>query len=248
MSSDITYHFNGKRALVTGAGRGIGRALAIELAKGGAETYALSKTKDNLDSLVKEYPSIHAVCVDLADWTATRQAVEALPPIDLLVNNAAIIAFEKFVDAKPEEFDDIMNINVKALMNVSQVVVKSMIARGAPGSIVNLSTQASIRAFDAHTIYSASKGAVDMVTRTMALELGPHQIRVNSVNPTVVLTDMGRHWDTKESGQQMKQTRIPLRRFAEEADIVGPILFLLTDAARMMTGAMVMVDGGLTIT
>jgi len=246
-ASDITYNFAGKRALVTGAGRGIGRAVAIELAKGGAETYALSKTQANLDALVKEYPSIHPVQVDLADWAATRQAVEALPPIDLLVNNAAIIAFEKFVDAKPEEFDEIMNVNVKALINVSQVVAKKMIERGTGGSIVNLSTQASVRAFDAHLIYSASKGALDQVTRTMTLELGPHKIRVNSVNPTVVLTDMGRHWDTKESGQQMKQ-RIPLRRFAEEADIVGPILFLLTDAARMISGAILMVDGGFTVT
>jgi len=139
-----------------------------------------------------------------------------------------------------------MNINVKSIINVSQVVAKSLIARGSPGSIVNVSSQAAVIALDSHTIYCASKGALDQLTRTMTLELGPQKIRVNSVNPTVVLTEMSLHWDTNPLGAVMKK-RIPLGRFAEVSEIVSPVLFLLSDAASMISGASLMVDGGYTI-
>jgi len=126
------------------------------------------------------------------------------------------------------------------------VVAKGLIARSSPGSIVNISSQASVMALDSHSLYCATKGALDQLTRVMTLELGPQKIRVNCVNPTVVLTDMSLHWDTSAEGVIMKQ-RIPLRRFAEVAEIVNPVLFLLSDAASMITGAMLMVDGGYTI-
>jgi len=191
------------------------------------------------------------VCVDLADWTATRQAVEALPPIDLLVNNAGVINRDKFVDITPEEFDRILNVNLKAVMNVSQVVAKGLIARGSPGSIVNVSSQASVRAFDSRAIYGSSKAALVQLTRVMCLELGPHKIRVNAVNPTVVLTDMSRHWETsaalKEKLAALKE-RTPLRSFADVSEIAGPTLFLLSDAASMISGTILLIDGGFTVT
>jgi len=191
MNNNFSYQFEGKRALVTGASRGIGKAIAIALSQSGAETYALSKTKEHLDTLIAECPSILPVCVDLSDWAETRKAVESLPPIDLLVNNAGVAKLMSFLNVQQEDIDTCFDVNVKAVINISQVVAESLISRGCPGSIVNISSQSSVRAGPDRTVYSASKGALDMITKVMALELGPHKIRVNSVNPTVVMTDMG---------------------------------------------------------
>jgi L-xylulose reductase len=173
--------------------------------------------------------------------------VEGLAPIDLLVNNAGIGVLEPFLEAKPEAFDQTFTVNVKSVLNISQVVAKSLIARGSPGAIVNISSQASVRAFTEHTVYCASKGALDQLTRVMALELGPHKIRVNSVNPTVVMTELGlKHWGNEKNGGPMK-ARIPLGRFSEISEVVEPVLYLLSDSSSMVHGTFLMVDGGFTV-
>lgn len=244
--ASVTFNFAGKRALVTGAGRGIGRALAIALSKAGAETFALSRTKETLDSLVKEYPAIHPVCVDLSKWDETRKAVEQLGQIDFLVNNAGIALRQPFLEVDQESIEKTFKLMFDAVVNVSQIVAKTMIKNKKPGAIVNISSQVSKRATVAQAVYGASKGALDNLTKTMVLELGPHQIRINSVHPTVVLTDMGKYWNDEKVGGPMK-ARIPLGRFAEESEMVGPVLFLLSDAASMVNGAFLTVDGGFTV-
>jgi len=246
-SSSSKYNFEGKRALVTGAGRGIGRGIAIALAQAGAETYALSRTKKHIDQLVNEYPSIKPVCVDVSDWSATRLAVESLPPIDLLVNNAGAFQMAPFVDVKPEDFDQMFGVNVKSVLNVSQVVAKSMIARGSSGAIVNISSDAAVRAAHGLTVYCSTKGALDQMTRMMALELGPHKIRVNSVNPDVVRTDMSRPYWEDEASRTKAVSKIPLGRIIEVSEVVGPVMFLLSEEASMVHGAILMVDGGFTV-
>lgn len=246
-TTNISFKFAGKRALVTGAGRGIGRAIAIALSKAGAETYALDRTQADLDSLVKEVKAIKPIWVELRDWTDTQSVVEGLGQIDLLVNNAAILQLTPIADARPEEFDQSFEVNVKAVLNVSQAVAKGLIAKGVPGAIVNISSQESVRAVEYYGIYGATKGALDQLTRAMALELGPHKIRVNSVNPTIVLTEMGKMlWNDESRAEKMK-TRIPLGRFAEVSEIVNPVLFLLSDGASMIHGTILMVDGGFTV-
>jgi L-xylulose reductase len=245
--ADISFKFTGKRALVTGGGAGIGRAIAIGLVKAGAETYALCKNQKYLDELVAEYPSIHPLCVDLSDWSAARLAVESLPPIDFLVNNAAVFKQSAFVETVPEQFDELYEVNVKAVLNVSQVVVKSLIARSSPGAIVNISSQASLRVLKMSSSYCASKGALDQLTRVMALELGPHKIRVNSVHPTTVKTETARPFWEDESQVGPMIERIPLGRIAEATEIAGPVLFLLSDAASMINGTFLTVDGGFTV-
>lgn len=243
----VSFDFTGKRALVTGGGRGIGKSICIALAKAGAQTFALGKTKENLDALVSEYPSIHPVCADLSNWMETRKAVETIGPIDLLVNNAGISIVQPLLEVSEEAADQIFDVNVKAVINVTQVVARGMIERKYPGSIVNVSSQASLRALEDHTVYCASKAALDSLTRTMALELGPHQIRVNSVNPTVVLTDMGRRvWSAEDVVREFKK-KIPLGRFAEESEVVGPVLYLLSDSSSMVSGTFLLVDGGLSV-
>jgi len=239
--------FTGRRILVTGAGRGIGRDLCKALAAsiGNGKVFALSATKETLDSLVKECPpgTIHPICVDLADWAATRAEVSKILPIDGLVNNAAVAALDSFFNVKPEDFDKLFNVNVKAVINVSQVVGASM-KKAGKGSIVNLSSQASQAALQDHTVYCGTKGALDMVSKCMALELGPHNIRVNCVNPTVVLTDMGKlGWaDPAKAGPMM--AKIPMGKFAQVEDVVHPILFLLSDKSDMINGVTLPIDGG----
>ncbi|KAA8581166.1 hypothetical protein FQN60_008532 [Etheostoma spectabile] len=229
--------FAEKRALVTGAGKGIGRATALALARCGAKVTALTRTQADLNSLVQECASITPVCVDLADWGATEAALQEVGPIDLLVNNAACANLQPFLDVTPDQFEQSFNVNVKAVLHVSQ-------ARRSGGSIVNVSSQASQCALRDHAVYCATKAALDMLTKVMALELGPHQIRVNSVNPTVVMTEMGRlGWSDPEKAKTMT-SRIPLGRFAEVEDVVNSILFLLSDKSNMTNGVTLPVDGG----
>uniref|UniRef100_A0A667WWJ7 Dicarbonyl/L-xylulose reductase n=1 Tax=Myripristis murdjan TaxID=586833 RepID=A0A667WWJ7_9TELE len=229
--------FAGKRALVTGAGKGIGRATALALARCGSKVTAVTRTQADLDSLVAECPSITPVCVDLADWGATAAALQDIGPIDLLVNNAACAKLQPFLEVTPDHFDH-------ADVQVIKIVARGMKARGTGGSIVNISSQASQCALKDHAVYCATKGALDMLTKVMALELGPHQIRVNSVNPTVVMTEMGRlGWSDPDKAKSMT-SRIPLGRFAEVEDVVNSILFLLSDKSNMTNGVTLPVDGG----
>ncbi|XP_041363368.1 L-xylulose reductase-like [Gigantopelta aegis] len=236
--------FDGKRALVTGAGKGIGRATAKALIKCGAETYALSRTQADLDSLKAEVPTIHTVCVDIADWDKLRGVVKTLCPIDLLVNNAGVSTLAPFLEVSKEDFDYTYDTNIKALVNISQVVLKDVIDRGNSCAVVNVSSTASSIALLNHTAYCSSKAAVDMLTKIMTLELGSKNIRVNSVNPTVVMTDMGKlAWsDPAKSGPALALT--PQGRFAEVHEVVDAILFLLSDKASMINGTCLPVDGG----
>ncbi|XP_047232815.1 L-xylulose reductase [Girardinichthys multiradiatus] len=236
--------FAGKAALVTGAGKGIGRATALALARYGAQVTAVTRTQADLDSLVQECASIIPVCVDLADWATTEAVLRDIGRIDLLVNNAACAKLQPFLEVTPDQFDQSFNVNVKAVLHVSQIVAHGMKARGSGGSIVNVSSQASQRALRDHAVYCSTKGALDMLTKVMALELGPYQIRVNSVNPTAVMTEMGQlGWSDPEKARTMT-SRIPLGRFAEVEDVVNSILFLLSDKSNMTNGVTLPVDGG----
>lgn len=234
----------GRRALVTGAGKGIGRHTVKALHAAGVQVVSVSRTQSDLDSLVRECPGVEPVCVDLGDWEATERALGNVGPVDLLVNNAAVALQQPFLEVTKEAIDTSFNVNLRAVFQVSQIVARGMIARGAPGAIVNVSSQASQRAITSHSVYCSTKGAMDMLTKVMALELGPHNIRVNAVNPTVVMTAMGQsYWNDPQKAKPFLD-RIPLGRFAEVSDVVDTILFLLSDRSSMTTGATVPVDGG----
>ena len=236
--------FAGCRALVTGAGAGIGRATALKLFELGAEVFALSKTLANLESLKQECPDINIIHVDLENWTEAREAVKKIAPIHLLVNNAACAQFTPFLEVSPETFDKLFNINVKAVLNISQVVAGDLVTRKLRGSIVTLSSLAGHRALKDHTVYSSSKSAVEMLTKMMALELGPKGIRANAVAPTVVMTAMGRiGWSDPVKASEMI-SRIPQGRFAEVEEVVNAIVFLLSDESDMVNGHSLPVDGG----
>ncbi|XP_055937592.1 L-xylulose reductase-like [Argiope bruennichi] len=242
--------FHGKRALVTGAGKGIGRALALKLADCGAEVVAVSRTQSDLDALKKESPKIQPLCLDIGNWEVTKNALKSVGPIDLLVNNAGIMEPKEYGTYTEQDCDKTFNINVKAIVNIGQMIANDMKTRGTGGSIVNVSSVMGFTVAPSYGVYCASKGAVDQLTRSMAVEFGPYNIRVNSINPTVVRTRMAEKEGLLDKDNEFAQNmikRTPLRRFADPGDVVNPILFLLSDKAAMITGITVPVDGGLAV-
>jgi NAD(P)-dependent dehydrogenase (short-subunit alcohol dehydrogenase family) len=235
--------FHGQRVLVTGAGKGIGRATAKLLAARGATVIALTRDAADLASLAAEIAcETHAV--DLADVDATRAAVRAALPVDKLVNNAGIAHLASFLDTTVEAFDRTLAVNTRAPMVVAQEVVRDLLRRGAPGAIVNVSSIAAQVGITDHTAYCASKAALDGMTRVMARELGAQRIRVNSVNPVVTLTPMATlAWsDPAKSGPMLD--RIPMQRFVQPEEVASVIAFLLGDDAAMVHGSCIDVDGG----
>ena len=235
--------FQGRRVLVTGAGKGIGRSVVQRLVAEGAEVIALSRTKSDLDQLESEL-GCRTIHCDLADADAARAAAIAALPVDLLVNNAGTTQLDAFLDVKAETFDWLMSVNARAPMIVAQECARDMIRRGHKGAIVNVSSMASLQGVPEHTAYCATKGALDAMTRVMAVELGAHGIRVNTVNPVVTLTPMAiKAWsDPAKAGSML--SRIPMGRFVEPVEVADTILYLLSPRASMVTGASLTVDGG----
>jgi len=238
-----------KRAIVTGAGKGIGKEICEALIAQGCRVAAVTRTASDLDA----FPSsvVKVACGDLATNAreAAERTLEELGGCDYLVNNAGIYIGKTLLEIEDEDFEATMNVNLKAAMIFTQLCAKRMIADGIKhGSIVNVSSQASYVAIPNHATYCMSKAAMDMLTKSTALELAPHNIRCNAVNPTVVLTDMGRKtWSAEDKARPMLNA-IPLSRFAEESEIVRPVLFLLSTDSAMVTGTTMPIDGGLLAT
>ena len=244
---DASLEFAGRTVLVTGATKGIGRATAQLLARRGASVLALGRSPDDLASLAAEI-ACRTIVVDLADLEATRAAVRTNLPFDLLVNCAGTTALQPFLDLTLETFDRIMTVNTKAPIVVSQEYARARIAAKLPGSIVNVSSDASFVGVIDHAAYCASKAALDAVTRVMANELGPHGIRVNCVNPTITLTDMGRLAWSDPVRSAPRLARMPIGRFLQPSEVAEAVVFLLSDRASAMTGATLRADGGFAIT
>ncbi|XP_074642232.1 L-xylulose reductase-like [Tubulanus polymorphus] len=236
--------FAGKRALVTGAGKGIGRACVKALREAGAAVFALSRTQSDLDSLKSELPEVHTICADVCNWNATKELIQKALPIDLLVNNAGVTFPESFLTMSEESYDRTMTVNTKAAFQISQLIANDMVERKCAGSIVNVSSVASEHRFIDHTAYCMSKAAMDALTKIMAVELGPYNIRTNSVNPTVVMTAMGVKAWSEPTRKKGMLDQIPLGRFAEEEDVIVQILHLLSGKSSMLNGVTLVIDGG----
>jgi L-xylulose reductase len=235
--------FKNRRALVTGAGKGIGREIAVQLHRFNAQVVAVARTESDLKAL-KDEIGCETIIAELGDPAEAKRAADEAGDIDLLVNNAAIAILQPFLKTTVEAWDTTMAVNLRAIVIVSQIVAARMIARGVGGSIVNVSSMARFQALRDHAAYCASKAGLDQLTAVMAVELGEYGIRVNSVNPTVVLTEMGkRAWSDPAKGGPML-ARIPLGRFAECEDIASVVCFLLSDAGGMLNGLALPIDGG----
>ena len=246
-ASTVHIDFKNRRALVTGASKGIGREIARTLHRFNARVVAVGRTEADLESLRAEI-GCETIIADLTDADEARRMAEQAGDIDLLVNNAAVAILEPMLQTKVESWDTTMALNLRSVLVVTQVVTQRMIARGVEGSVVNISSMAAFQALKDHAAYCASKAGLDQLSRVMAVELGAHGIRVNSVNPTVVLTEMGRRaWSDPAKGGPML-ARIPLGRFAECEDVASVVCFVLSDAARMLNGLTLQVDGGFSAT
>lgn len=238
--------FTGKHVIVTGAGKGIGRATAVMLARRGAKVVALTRSAADLESLEEEI-GCDSIPVDLADAAATRAAALKALPADYLVNCAGTTELEPFLDVSVENFDLLYAVNTRAPMIVAQEYARDRVGKGAKGAIVNVSSVAAFVGIPDHAAYCASKSGLDGLTRVMARELAPKGIRVNGVHPTVTLTPMAvKAWSDPDKAAGMLG-RIPVGRFADPDDIAEVILFLLSDEAAMVNGLSMPVDGGYTI-
>ena len=238
--------FDGKTVLITGAGKGIGRETARLMAARGASVVAVSRTESDLDSLAAEI-GCATVAVDLADADAARVAALRGLPADYLVNCAGINVLQPFVDVTVQAFDLVHAVNTRAAMIFAQEFARSRIGLGGGGAIVNVSSLSSFIGFDDHASYCASKGALDAMSRVMTNELGSHGIRVNCINPIVTMTELAaRAWSDPAKSEPVLR-RIPISRFAETIDIAEVIAFLLSDAAVMMNGLSISLDGGFLV-
>ena len=234
---------NQRTVLVTGATGGIGAETVRQLIAAGADVIASGRSTDDLTVLSNE-TGVRTLPFDLTSEESVRDALEGL---DLYgVVNCAGFGGEIAtpMDTDLAVFDEVIAINTRGALLVTKYASRSMIRLGQGGSIVNVSSQASLVALSGHISYGASKAALDSITRVSALELGKYNIRVNAVNPTVVMTPMSAwYWGREDIGGPFLE-QMPLGRWATEAEIAAPIVFLLSDAASMITGVTLPIDGG----
>lgn len=228
---------------MTGAGRGIGREIVKQLLAAKALVVGVDKLTANLESLKEEYPSVQTICVDLTDWDATSKALDGIDDIDFLINSAGYVECLPLGKIDEGTYNRQFDVNVKAIVNVTQKLVEGMKQRRY-GSIVNISSIASVRGLSDHVIYAGTKAAVDGMTRVMACELGPYQVRVNTINPTVTWTEMAlAAWPSKEKQHGM-MSKIPMNRFAEVIEVANTTLFLLSEGSALINGVSLLIDGG----
>ena len=245
-----SFRLDGKRALVTGAGRGIGLAAASALADAGAHVTLASRTMKEIEAAAKAIrargQSAEALTLDVSDVGAVRAAVAAREPFDILVNNAGTNRPAPFVDVKTEDFDFVFSLNVRAAYFVAQAVARRLVEAGRPGSIVNVSSQMGHVGGANRTVYCATKHAMEGFTKAMAIELASHGIRVNTLGPTFIETPLTRPFFENQAFREDTLRRIKLGRLGQLEDLTGAIVFLASDASALMTGTSLVVDGGWT--
>ncbi|MDX7950236.1 D-threitol dehydrogenase [Lichenihabitans sp. Uapishka_5] len=248
---DLNFGMAGKVALVTGASSGIGWAIASAFAAKGATLALLDIQVEAAETRAASLgQGAKAFRCDVSDAQSVKTAVaavaEAFGSVDVAVNSAGIVALAPAEDLGVDAWDRTIAINLKGSFLVSQAVGRMMIAAGRGGRIINLASQAGTVAIEDHAAYCASKFGVIGLSKTLAAEWGRHKITVNTISPTVVLTDLGRQAWSGEKGEAAKK-RIPSGRFAYPEEIAAAAVFLASDAAAMINGADLLVDGGYTI-
>ncbi len=237
--------------MITGAGKGLGRGYAEALAKAGCTCVCVGRAKESLDEtieLIQEIsPQSMALSLDISDISNIEKAIDHIISefghIDILVNNAGTEIAKDFVDVRPEEYDAIMSVNMKGAYFLSQAISKHMILKKR-GKIINIASLGSYIGLSGSSVYCASKGAILQFTKTLSIELSPHNIQVNAIAPGYFLTDMTRPFFEDKDHRKWIEERIPIGRVGTAQDLAGTVIFLASPASNYITGQTVIVDGG----
>lgn len=242
---------DGRRALVSGAGRGIGLAAATALADAGARVTLVSRTAAEIDAaaaaLIAAGGQATALVLDVTDIPVMEVAIAEAGPFDILINNAGTNRPKTMAETSTDDYDAIMGLNVRAAYFVDRAVTNGMIAAGISGSILHISSQMGHVGGPRRTVYCASKFAIEGLTKAMALEFAPHGIRVNSIGPTFIETPLAQQSLQDPEMRAYIMSKIKLGRIGQVEDLMGAIVFLSSDAAAMITGAALLIDGGWTV-
>lgn len=248
------FRLDGKVAMVTGGGRGLGKTMAKALAEAGADLVIVSRQFRNLKETAEEIQALGRkalpLAADITKWEevekATEQALDHFGKIDILVNNSGIGIEKTVLEMTPDEWDQVLDLNLKAVFLCSKSVGAHMVKRGE-GKILNIS---SMYAFIGNTLissYCASKGGVVQLTKALALEWVRYNVQVNAICPGYFETDMNREFFSSEKGKELVRLKIPMRRLGEPSELGGIIVYLASAASSFVTGAAFVIDGGQTI-
>ncbi|WP_420859905.1 SDR family NAD(P)-dependent oxidoreductase [Marivivens marinus] len=245
-----SFRLTGKRALVVGASSGIGLACATALAEAGADVTLAARRVEALTDLAGAFAArgwaSSVLPLDLADVTSVQGALAAAEPFDVVLNAAGLARHGPALDTTPEDFDAAMGINLRGAYFLFQSAARRLIDRGKPGSLISISSQMGHVGGQDRAVYCASKHGVEGMTKAMAIEWGPHQIRVNTICPTFILTDLTRPTFDDPAKRAWIESKIKLGRVGKVEDIMGAAVYLASDASAMVTGSAMMIDGGWT--
>jgi NAD(P)-dependent dehydrogenase (short-subunit alcohol dehydrogenase family) len=245
------FRLDGKTALVTGAGRGIGRAVAIALAAAGAELVLASRTSSELEAVAAEIAAqgggrAKLMPIDVTDSAAVRAAIAGLGALDILVNNAGVNRPQPFLEVDDDTLDQLLTLNVRAAFIVAQAAARQMVAQAA-GVVINVSSQMGHVGSERHrTVYVMTKHALEGLTKAMAVELAPKGVRVVSIAPTFIDTPLVRPFFDDPTFRKWVLDRIPLGRLGTVEEVASAVVFLASPAAALVTGSSLLADGGWT--
>ena len=248
------YNLKNKTAVVTGAGKGLGKACAIALAEAGANLIIISRTQKDLNEVSKKIKKLKAKCksyvCDITNYNEIKEIINKQPKIDILVNNAGNNIPEHFTKVKTKNMEYLVKINTIATFNLAQLCALKMIKtknrKKVGGAIVNMSSQMGHVGGPIRSVYNMTKWGLEGLTKGMSLDLAKYNIRVNTVCPTFVVTPMTKKFLKNKKFKRETLNNIPLGRFAELSEVASAVVFLASDAASMITGTSLLVDGGWT--
>lgn len=245
-----SFRLDGKRALVTGAGRGIGVAMAAALASAGAAVTLSARTGNEIEATAGAIRSAGgqatALILDVCDVAAAAKTLDELAAFDIVVNNAGTNRPKPFLDVTPDDYDAVIDLNLRAVFFLTQAVARKMIEARLAGSIINMSSQMGHVGAARRSIYCASKAGLEGLTKALAIELAPWRIRVNAIAPTFIETPMTKPFFSDEAFRKEVLSKIKLGRLGTVQDLMGAVVLLASDASALMTGTSLIIDGGWT--